>query len=76
MVDLVSGLGAPISKVMITAPVQAYQFTLQNESYTAPGSPALELRSITRDHLCDMMGSEKKWMLERDQDQAGPYIFR
>nr|XP_023021193.1 uncharacterized protein LOC111509648 [Leptinotarsa decemlineata] len=75
MVDLVSGLGAPLSKVVITAPVQAFQFTLQNEEFSAPGSPALELRSLTRNELCKEMRSGSNWTMERDQDQAGPYIF-
>jgi len=75
-VDLVSGLGAPLSKVVITAPVQAYQFTLQNEEYTAPGSPALELKSIDRNELCRIMKANSNWTLERDEDRAGPYIFR
>ncbi|XP_030752102.1 uncharacterized protein LOC115879415 [Sitophilus oryzae] len=75
VVDLVSGLGAPLSKLVITAPVQAFQFKLQSEEYTAPGSPALELASITRDELCRLMKGGKNWTLERDEDQAGPYIF-
>lgn len=75
--DLVNGLGAPLQKLIITAPVQAYQFELQSENYTAPGSPALEIKSITRNELCDKMNEAKRnWTLERDQDQAGPYIFR
>ncbi|KAK9882955.1 hypothetical protein WA026_001172 [Henosepilachna vigintioctopunctata] len=76
MVDLVSGLGAPLSKLVITAPVQAYKFTLQNEEYTAPGSPATEVKSIARDELCETMKKKgDEWTLERDQDQAGAYIF-
>lgn len=74
--DLVSGLGAPLSKVVISAPVQAFHFTLQNEEYSAVGSPAVEVRSITRDELCQEMNKGANWTLERDQDQAGPYIFR
>ncbi|CAH1115947.1 unnamed protein product [Phaedon cochleariae] len=76
MVDLVSGLGAPLSKVVISAPVQAFHFTLQNAEYSAPGSPALELKTITRSELCKEMKTGSNWTLERDQDQAGPYIFR
>ncbi|XP_050297749.1 uncharacterized protein LOC126737088 [Anthonomus grandis grandis] len=75
VVDLVSGLGAPLAKVVIAAPVQAFQFTLQNSEYSAPGSPALELQSITRKELCRLMKGNKNWTLERDEDQAGPYIF-
>lgn len=73
--DLVGGLGAPLSKVVLVSPVQAFEFTLQNESYTAPGSPALEVVSLTRDELCEKM-SVGNWTLERDEDLAGPYIFR
>lgn len=77
MVDLVSGLGAPLSKIVISAPVQAFAFTLQNEEYTAPGSPATAVKSITRKELCNLMKQkDAEWTLERDQDQAGPYIFR
>ncbi|KRT78560.1 Carbohydrate-binding protein, partial [Oryctes borbonicus] len=70
-----TGLGAPISKLVIAAPIQAFQFKLQDEKHTAPGSPALEVKSITRGDLCKKMTSAN-WTLERDQDQAGPYIFR
>lgn len=75
VVDLVNGLGAPLSKLIISSPVQALKFTLQDENFTAPGSPALEVSSMGRDELCKLM-TESNWMLERDQDQAGPYIFR
>nr|XP_015838222.1 PREDICTED: uncharacterized protein LOC103314049 isoform X2 [Tribolium castaneum] len=75
VVDLVSGLGAPLSKLVITAPVQAFKFKLQDEKHTAPGSPALEVQSITRDELCSVMGNGGNWTLERDQDQTGSYIF-
>ncbi|XP_060523259.1 uncharacterized protein LOC132700143 [Cylas formicarius] len=75
LVDLVSGLGAPLPKLVITAPVQAYHFTLQSAEYTAPGSPALELKSITRNDLCSLMGESRNWTLERDEDHTGPYIF-
>lgn len=74
--DLVSGLGAPLSKLVISAPVQAFDFTLQNEDYSAVGSPAIAVKSITRNELCLEMSKGPKWTLERDQDQAGPYIFR
>lgn len=73
---MVSGLGAPLSKLVITAPVQAFKFKLQNEDHTAPGSPALEVQSIDRDELCRTMQNGGNWTLERDQDRAGPYIFR
>lgn len=76
VVDLVSGLGAPLSKLVISAPVQAFRFTLQNEEYTAPGSPALEVKSLTRNELCKIMKGATNWTLERDEDQTGPYIFR
>jgi hypothetical protein len=31
---------------------------------------------VTRNELCEIMGNGGNWTLERDQDQAGPYIFR
>lgn len=74
--DLVTGLGAPLSKLVVAAPVQAFKFVLQDKKHTAPGSPALEIRSITRNELCETMSNGGNWTLERDQDQAGPYIFR
>lgn len=74
--DFVTGLGAPIFKLVITAPVQAFEFTLQNEDYSAVGSSAFEIKSITRDELCKEIKKGTNWTLERDQDQAAPYIFR
>lgn len=74
--DFVVGLGAPVSKLVITAPVQAFEFTLQNEEYSAVGSPAIEMKSITREELCQEMNKGINWTLERDQDQSAPYIFR
>ncbi|RZB39635.1 mucin-17-like [Asbolus verrucosus] len=76
VVDLVSGLGAPLSKLVITSPVQAFRFKLQDGKFTAPGSPALEVQSLDRNELCRIMKNGGNWTLERDQDQAGPYIFR
>ncbi|KAL1494105.1 hypothetical protein ABEB36_009756 [Hypothenemus hampei] len=76
VVDLVNGLGAPLSKLIITSPVQAFEFKLLNPKMTAPGSPAMEVRSITRSQLCSLMQDNRKnWTLERDDDQTGLYIF-
>lgn len=73
--DLVTGLGTPLSKIVITTPVQAYEFTLQDEKLSSSGSPALGVTSLTRKELCQKI-SEGNWTSERDQDGAGPYLFR
>lgn len=42
LVDLISGLGAPKQKIMITLPASAYRFALKHEAENAPRSQTTE----------------------------------
>ncbi|XP_063825134.1 uncharacterized protein LOC135074696 [Ostrinia nubilalis] len=77
VVDLVVGLGVPASKVVISLPATARQFTLVNETLSTPGSPARddEPKEIDQAELCRLL-QKGRWTLERDQDLSGPYAFK
>lgn len=75
--DLVVGLGVPASKVVISLPATAHQFSLVNETLSTPGSPAIddEPKEIDQAELCRQLKSGR-WTLERDQDLSAPYAFK
>lgn len=77
VVDLVVGLGVPASKVVISLPATAQQFTLVNETLSTPGSPAVEdePKEIDQPQLCRLL-QKGRWTLERDQDLSAPYAFK
>ncbi|XP_013143309.1 PREDICTED: mucin-2-like [Papilio polytes] len=77
VVDLVVGLGVPSSKVVISLPATARQFTLLNETLSTPGSPTLddEPKEIDQAELCRQL-QKGRWTLERDQDLSAPYAFK
>ncbi|XP_041977981.1 uncharacterized protein LOC121732231 isoform X2 [Aricia agestis] len=77
VVDLVVGLGVPASKVVISLPATARQFTLQNETLSTPGSPTEdeEPKVIDQAELCRQL-QDGRWTLERDQDLSAPYAFK
>ncbi|CAB3229758.1 unnamed protein product [Arctia plantaginis] len=77
VVDLVVGLGVPASKVVISLPATAHQFTLVNETLSTPGSPTVddEPKEIDQAELCRQLKSGR-WTLERDQDLSAPYAFK
>ncbi|XP_045497665.1 uncharacterized protein LOC123695784 [Colias croceus] len=77
VVDLVIGLGVPPSKIVISLPATARQFTLQNETLSTPGSPTLEEqpKEIDQGELCRQL-QKGRWTLERDQDLSAPYAFK
>ncbi|KAJ8729917.1 hypothetical protein PYW07_016955 [Mythimna separata] len=77
VVDLVIGLGVPSSKVVISLPATAQQFTLVNETLSTPGSPTAEdePKEIDQAELCRQLRSGR-WTLERDQDLSAPYAFK
>ncbi|CAD0199517.1 unnamed protein product [Chrysodeixis includens] len=77
VVDLVIGLGVPSSKVVISLPATARQFTLVNETLSTPGSPTAddEPKEIDQAELCRQLRSGR-WTLERDQDLSAPYAFK
>ncbi|XP_023938917.2 uncharacterized protein LOC112046512 [Bicyclus anynana] len=77
VVDLVVGLGVPASKVVISLPATARQFTLQNETLSTPGSPTEEddPKEIDQAEVCRLL-RKGRWTLERDQDLSAPYAFK
>lgn len=42
LIDLVSGLGVPKKKLLISLPASAYKFTLKEKEKNVPGSPVEE----------------------------------
>ncbi|XP_047506922.1 uncharacterized protein LOC125050897 isoform X2 [Pieris napi] len=77
VVDLVIGLGVPASKLVVSLPATAQQFTLQNQTLSTPGSPAVdeEPKEIDQAQLCRQL-QRGRWTLERDQDLSAPYAFK
>ncbi|XP_029168892.1 uncharacterized protein LOC114938915 isoform X2 [Nylanderia fulva] len=77
LVDLISELGAPKQKLMITLPASAYRFSLKNEVENAPRSQTTvkEPTAIDRKQLCDAM-NDGEWTVERDEDLTAPYAFQ
>ncbi|XP_022830832.1 uncharacterized protein LOC111359490 [Spodoptera litura] len=77
VVDLVIGLGVPSSKIVISLPATARQFTLVNETLSTPGSPTEDddPKEIDQAELCRQLRSGR-WTLERDQDLSAPYAFK
>ncbi|CAG9093960.1 unnamed protein product [Plutella xylostella] len=77
VVDLAVGLGVPASKLVISLPATARQFTLVNETLSTPGSPTEEEepKVIDQAELCRLL-QKGRWTLERDQDLSGPYAFQ
>ncbi|XP_063618759.1 uncharacterized protein LOC134791636 [Cydia splendana] len=77
VVDLVVGLGVPASKIVISLPATARQFTLANETLSTPGSPAVDdqPKEIDQAELCRLL-QKGRWTLERDQDLSAPYAFK
>ncbi|XP_053607589.1 mucin-3B-like [Plodia interpunctella] len=77
VVDLVVGLGVPVSKVVISLPATALKFTLENETLSTPGSPTSndQPKEVDQAELCRML-QKGRWTLERDQDLSAPYAFK
>ncbi|XP_036142688.1 mucin-19 [Monomorium pharaonis] len=77
LVDLISGLGAPKQKILMTLPASAYKFTLKNEDENAPRSETTEKEPvpIDRKQLCEAINTGE-WTVERDEDLTAPYAFQ
>ncbi|XP_077262698.1 uncharacterized protein LOC143897723 [Temnothorax americanus] len=77
LVDLISGLGVPKQKILMTLPASAYKFTLKNEDENAPRSETTEKEPvpIDRKQLCEAINSGE-WTVERDEDLTAPYAFQ
>ncbi|XP_046660051.1 uncharacterized protein LOC124353990 [Homalodisca vitripennis] len=75
LVDLVTGLGAPHDKLVLTLPATALKFTLADKEKNLPQSPVTgEPVKISRAELCTLM-AEGEWTVERDEDLTAPYAF-
>ncbi|XP_017763210.1 PREDICTED: mucin-19-like isoform X2 [Eufriesea mexicana] len=77
LIDLISGLGAPKRKILMSLPANAYEFTLKDQDDNAPRAPSEEMQPVIIDQkqLCDLMkGGE--WTVERDEDLTAPYAFK
>ncbi|KAL1452859.1 hypothetical protein WDU94_007047 [Cyamophila willieti] len=75
LVDLITGLGIPKEKLILSLPSRAYQFQLSNASVNLPQSPALgSPKLLTQAQLCKLK-KEGNWTTERDEDLTGPYTF-
>lgn len=46
LVDLISGLGAPKRKILVSLPANAYKFILKNETDNAPRSQTIEEKPV------------------------------
>ncbi|XP_072763525.1 uncharacterized protein [Anoplolepis gracilipes] len=77
LVDLISELGAPKQKIMMTLPANAYRFALKHETDNAPRSQTTEKEptSIDRQQLCEAI-NDGEWTVERDEDLTAPYAFQ
>ncbi|XP_012225078.2 serine-rich adhesin for platelets [Linepithema humile] len=77
LVDLISGLGVPKQKILITLPANAYKFTLKDEAENAPRSETTEKEPIPidRKQLCEAINNGE-WTVERDEDLTAPYAFQ
>ncbi|XP_015184660.1 PREDICTED: cell wall protein AWA1-like isoform X4 [Polistes dominula] len=77
LVDLISGLGAPKNKLLISMPASAYKFNLKNETENAPRSNTEDKfpTVIDRKEFCESMDDEE-WTIERDEDLTAPYAFK
>ncbi|XP_076229730.1 uncharacterized protein LOC116429121 isoform X2 [Nomia melanderi] len=77
LIDLISGLGAPKRKILVSVPATAYKFILKDEDGNAPGSPTEEKQPIIidRKQLCNSLNNGE-WTVERDEDLTAPYAFK
>ncbi|XP_076656567.1 uncharacterized protein LOC143361176 isoform X6 [Halictus rubicundus] len=77
LIDLITGLGAPKRKILVSVPANAYKFTLKNQDSNAPGSETEERQPtvVDRKQLCDSMNNGE-WTVERDEDLTAPYAFK
>ncbi|XP_053972772.1 hornerin-like [Hylaeus volcanicus] len=77
LIDLISGLGAPKRKILVSVPASAYKFSLKDEDDNTPRSSTVERQPVIIDQkqLCDSM-SKGEWTIERDEDLTAPYAFK
>lgn len=49
LIDLISGLGAPKRKILVSVPATAYKFMLKDQDDNAPRAPTEEMQPVTID---------------------------
>lgn len=49
LIDLISGLGAPKRKILMSLPASAYEFTLKDQDDNAPRAPTEEMQPVIID---------------------------
>lgn len=49
LIDLISGLGVPKRKILVSVPASAYKFTLKDQDDNAPGASAEEIQPVIVD---------------------------
>ncbi|XP_076172462.1 uncharacterized protein LOC143149186 [Ptiloglossa arizonensis] len=77
LIDLMSGLGAPKRKILVSVPASAYKFILKDQDDNAPRSSTEEMQPVIIDQkqLCNLMNTGE-WTIERDEDLTAPYAFK
>ncbi|KAJ8892465.1 hypothetical protein PR048_005045 [Dryococelus australis] len=76
MLDLLTGLGAPHNRIIISVPASGTKFTLEDATKNTPRSPATAGPEwISQGKLCSLL-SDGGWTMERDEDLTAPYAFR
>ncbi|XP_020279197.1 mucin-19-like [Pseudomyrmex gracilis] len=77
LIDLISGLGVPKQKILMTLPANAYKFALKYKDENAPRSETSEKEPvpIDRKQLCKTL-KNGNWTVERDEDLTAPYTFQ
>lgn len=75
LIDVVTGLGVPLNKIILNTPAFGNSFTLMDASVNLPGSATSGLpKTVTYQQVCRLL-SAGNWTLERDEDLTGPYSF-
>ncbi|XP_076235089.1 uncharacterized protein LOC143179660 [Calliopsis andreniformis] len=77
LIDLVSGLGVPKRKILVSVPASVHRFTLKDQNDNAPRALTEEMQPVVIDQkqLCDLI-SKDEWTIERDEDLTAPYAFK
>ena len=75
LIDVVTGLGVPLRKIILNTPAFGNSFNLMEASVNLPGSATSGLpQTMTYQQVCRVL-STGNWTLERDEDLTGPYSF-
>ncbi len=78
LLDVVIGLGATDSKIILTGTAFGNMFSLSDPSKNLPGSAVSSVfpRTITYQQVCKAIRAPgANWTLEREEDMTGPYAY-